>query len=139
MKQIAKITLQTIRMGCIFCMGLAIGVLASEHLTNEANIVRGDFRVFASFHKDNPNHLWLEVFNKKRGVGIAFSEDLFYTISMAISKTSNATLYVNEPKLIPNDTNVSFYTSDKFPQPSPDSMGPDGWIKTTTMPVTRGK
>jgi len=85
-------------------MGLSAGVILSPYLLDKPDIIRGDFKVFATLKKDNPSKLWIEVFNKDRGVGIAFSEDLFYTISVVVDETANTSLSINMPKLIPNDS-----------------------------------
>jgi len=98
-----NILLKAVQMFSFVVAGFAIGMCISPYLTNQTNIVRGDFKVFATL-RENSNQLWVEVFNKKRGVGIAFSEDLFYIISMVVDETSNASLSINVPKLIPNDS-----------------------------------
>ena len=98
MEKLSEHSIILILVGVIVLQTIALLLTAKLSWKCSNIIVRGDFKVFATL-LDNPNQLWLEVFNKKRGVGIALNENLFYIISMVVDETSNASLSVNVPKL----------------------------------------
>jgi len=90
-----------IGMFVLLVIGLLIGVWIGDRMAseNQEHLKAGNFKVFASIHKNDPDQLSVEVFIEEKGIGIAFDKDLFYILSLAVCESSNAKLYINKPVL----------------------------------------